>query len=94
MVTGTLRVFGSIVMINAIQNTNENCQPYTERPIRLKITAVPAEVKRARLGVITFVERSPNYFSFATMTFLIALIQQSYHGVSSFKKRKKYVART
>jgi len=28
-----------------------------------------------------------NYFSIATVTFRIALIQQSYHGVSSFTKK-------
>jgi hypothetical protein len=87
-----LRVFGSIVLINAIQNTDENCKPYTESPIRLKITAVSTEVKHTRRGVISFVEISPNYFSIATVTFRIAFLQQSDHGASSFTK--KYVART
>jgi hypothetical protein len=82
-----LRVFGSIIVINAIQNTDENCHPYTQCPIRLKIAAVSAEVKRARLKVIFFVEIRPNYFSIATVTFRIALIQQSYHGVSFFPKK-------
>jgi hypothetical protein len=79
-----LRVFGSIVVINAIQNPDENCHSYTESPIRLKIGAVSAEVKRTRLGVSFFVEIRPNYFSIATVTFRIALIQQIYHGVFSF----------
>jgi hypothetical protein len=35
-----LRVFGSIVVIDAIQNTDENCCPFSESPIRLKIAAV------------------------------------------------------
>jgi hypothetical protein len=52
--SNALRVFGSIVVINAIQNTDENCQPYTGSSICLKIAAVSAEVKRARLGVIFF----------------------------------------
>jgi len=85
--SNALRDFGSIVVINAIQNTDENCQPYTESPIRLKIAAVSAEVKRTCLGVIFFVEIRPNYFSIATVTFRIAFIQQSYHGVSSFIKK-------
>ena len=84
--SNALRVFGSIIMINAIQNTDENCRPYTESPIRLKIAAVSAEVKRTRLGVIFFVEIRPNYFSIATVTFRIAFIQQNCHGVSSFRK--------
>ena len=90
--SNALRVFGSIIMINAIQNMDENCKPYTESPIRLKITAVSAEIKRTRNGVIFFVEIRSNYFSIATVTFFIALIQQSYHDVSSFTK--KYVSRT
>jgi hypothetical protein len=90
--SNALRVFGSIIMINAIQNTDENCKPYTESPIRLKIAAVSAEVKRTRLGVSFFVEIRPNYFSIATVTFRISFVQQNYHGVSSFTK--KYVAQT
>jgi hypothetical protein len=86
------RVFGSMVVINALKNTDENRQPYTESPIRLKIAAVSAEIKCARFGVIFFVEISPNYFSIAAVTFRIALIQKSYHGVSSFTD--KYFART
>ena len=73
-------------MINAIQNTDENWRPYTESPIRLKIAAVSAVVKRVRLGVIFYVEKGPNYFSIATVTLRIALIQQSCNGVSSFTK--------
>jgi len=69
-----LRVFGSIVVINAIQNPDENCHSYTESPIRLKIAAVSAKVERTRLGVSFFVEIRPNYFSIATVTFRIALI--------------------
>ena len=45
--SNALRVFGFIVVIKAIQNTDANCQPHTESPIRLKIAAVTAEVKRA-----------------------------------------------
>jgi hypothetical protein len=78
-----LRVFGSIVVINAIQNTDENCCPCTGSPIRLKIAAVSTEVERARPKIIFLVEIRPNYLSIATMTFRIALIKQSYHGVSS-----------
>jgi len=81
--TNALRVFGSIIVINAIQNTDENCHPYAGSPIRLKIASVSTEVKRARLGVIVFIEIRPNYISIASVTFRIALIQQSYHGVSS-----------
>jgi hypothetical protein len=85
--SNVLRIFESIGVVNAIQNTDENCQPYTEGPIRLKITAVSAEVERARFGGIFFVERSQNYFSIATVTFRIALIQQSSHGVSLLQKQ-------
>ncbi|MBW1956979.1 MAG: hypothetical protein JRF31_09225 [Deltaproteobacteria bacterium] len=90
--SNALRVCGSIVVINAIQNTDENCETYAESPIRLKIAAVSAEVKRTLRVVIFFVEIRPNYFSIATVTFLIAFIQKSYRGVFSFTK--KYVART
>ena len=71
----TRRVFGSIVVIGTIQNMDENCRLYTERPTRLKIAAVSAEVNCARFGVIIFVEISPNYFSIATVTFRIAFFQ-------------------
>jgi hypothetical protein len=87
-----LMVFGSIVLIKAIQNTDLNRRPYTKSPIRLKIASVSAEIERACLKIILFIEIRPNYFSIATVTFPIALIQQSYHGVSFFTK--KHVART
>jgi hypothetical protein len=32
--SNALRVFGSLVVINAIQNTDENCRPYKEDPIK------------------------------------------------------------
>jgi len=89
--SNALRVFGSVVVISAIQNTDENCCPCTESPIRLKVAAVSAEVERARLEVIIFVEKRPDYFSIAAMTFRIALIKQGYHGVYSFIR---HVART
>jgi hypothetical protein len=38
--SNALRVFGSIVVINAIQNPDEYCCPNTESPIRLKIASV------------------------------------------------------
>jgi hypothetical protein len=84
--SNALRVCGSIVVINAIQNTDENCETYAKSPIRLKIAAVSAEVKRTRRVVIFLVEIRPNYFSIATVTFLISFIQKSYHGASSFTK--------
>ena len=84
--SNALSVFGLIVVINAIQNTDENCNTYPESPIRLKIAAVSAEVKRTRRGAIFFVEIRPNYFSIATVTFRIAFIQQNCRGVSSFRK--------
>jgi hypothetical protein len=85
--SNALRVLGTVVVIKAIQNTDENCHPYTASPVRLKITAISAEVKHTRPGVSFFVEIRPNYFSIATVTFRIAFIQQSYHGVSSFTKK-------
>jgi hypothetical protein len=45
--SNALRVFGSILVISAIQNTDENCRPYAGSPIRLKIAAASTEVKRA-----------------------------------------------
>jgi hypothetical protein len=81
--SNALRVFGSIIVINAIHNTDENCHSYTGSPIRLKIASVSTEVKRARIGIIVFIKIRPNYISIAIMTFRIALIQQGYHGVSS-----------
>jgi hypothetical protein len=80
--SNALRVFGSIIVINAIHNTHENCHSYTGSPIRLKIASVSTEVQRACFEVVFFVEIRPNYLSIAIVTFRIALIQQSYHGVS------------
>ena len=35
--SNALRVLGKIVVINAIQNTDENCHPYTESPIEVRV---------------------------------------------------------
>jgi hypothetical protein len=84
--SNALRVFGSIIVINAIHNTDENCHSYTGSPIRLKIASVSTEVQRACFEVVFLVEIRPNYLSIAIVTFRIALIQQSYHGISSLIK--------